>query len=94
MMKHKGKNVRIVVQSCQCKQLNFTASVEVGTCLFKFLTEKIPRSVRRVHIYQDNTSSQSKNRFVVSSLIHSLWKSKGYLEEIEMRFLGLIFIFK
>ena len=65
------------------------ASVEVATCLYKFITEYVPDSIRRIHIYQDNTPAQSKNKYVVNSLFHALWKSEGFLQEIELRFLGL-----
>ena len=64
------------------------ASVEVASCLYKFIKEMVPESIRRIHIYQDNTPAQSKNRYVINSLFHALWKADGFLEQIELRFLG------
>lgn len=61
--------------------------MEVGTCLFRFINEHVPESVRKVIIWQDNANSQSKNRYVTSSLFHILWKKRGFLEFIELRFL-------
>ena len=87
-MNPKGKNVNNAIFSLFRKNFfsTFLASIEVGSCLFKFINDYVPDSIRRIHIYQDNTPAQSKNRFVVNSLFHALWKSKGFLQEIELRF--------
>ena len=89
-MSHRVLNVSVTQNTSSFIRLLNVASVEVGSCLYYFLTEQIPYSIRKIHIYQDNAASQSKNRFVINSLFHALWKNKGNLETIEMRFLGIV----
>ena len=54
-------------------------SVEVGTCMFKYLESKRENepNIEEVHFFSDNTAAQNRNRFVAFTLWYAC-KSLGF----------------